>query len=33
MEVLMAVKDWGLIHKRLMTQDEFNALAKDVLGL
>ena len=33
MEVLMAVKDWGLIHKRLMSQDEFNALAKDVLGL
>jgi len=23
----------GLVHKRLMTQDEFNALAKDVLGL
>jgi isopropylmalate/homocitrate/citramalate synthase len=33
MDVLMAVKDWGLIHKRLMTPDEFNALAKDVLGL
>ena len=33
MEVLMAVKMWGLEHKRLMTQDEFRALATDVLGL
>jgi isopropylmalate/homocitrate/citramalate synthase len=33
MEVLMAVKDWGLIHKRLMSSEEFQALAKDVLGL
>jgi isopropylmalate/homocitrate/citramalate synthase len=32
MEVLMAVKDWGLIHKRLMTDDEFRKLAEDVLG-
>ena len=31
MEVLMAVKDWGLIHKRLMTDNEFSSLAKDVL--
>jgi isopropylmalate/homocitrate/citramalate synthase len=27
MEILMAVKDWGLVHKRLMTQDEFKELA------
>ena len=33
MEVLMAVKDWGLVHKRLMSEDEFHALANDVLGL
>lgn len=33
MEVLMAVKDWGLIHKRLMSADEFRILAEDVLGL
>ena len=33
MEVLMAVKDWGLVHKRLMTSDEFQSLAKDVLGI
>ena len=33
MEVLMAVKDWGLIHKRLMTSEEFQAVAKDVLDL
>ena len=32
MKVLMAVKDWGLIHKRLMTDDEFRALAEDVLS-
>lgn len=32
MEVLMAVKDWGLIHKRLMTDDEFRKLAEKVLG-
>ncbi len=31
MEVLMAVKEWGLIHKRLMKDDEFQDLAKDVL--
>ena len=33
MEVLMAVKDWGLVHKRLMSADEFRVLANDVLGL
>jgi isopropylmalate/homocitrate/citramalate synthase len=33
MEVLMAVKDWGLVHKRLMSADEFRVLAEDVLGL
>jgi isopropylmalate/homocitrate/citramalate synthase len=32
MEVLMAVKDWGLIHKRLMTDDEFRKLAEETLG-
>jgi hypothetical protein len=29
----MAVKDWGLVHKRLMSADEFRVLAEDVLGL
>lgn len=32
MEVLMAVKQWGLAHKRLMTEDEFGTLARQVLG-
>ena len=32
MEVLMAVKEWGLIHKRLMKDEEFAELAKDVLS-
>lgn len=32
MEVLMAVKDWGLIHKRLMTDDEFRELAELTLS-
>ena len=32
MEVLMAVKMWGLEHKRLMTDEEFSTLAKDVLS-
>ncbi len=32
MEVLMAVKDWGLIHKRLMTDDEFRKLAEETLA-
>jgi hypothetical protein len=27
----LAVKDWGLIHKRLMTQDEFKALAESLI--
>jgi isopropylmalate/homocitrate/citramalate synthase len=31
MEVLMAVKEWGLVHKRLMKDEEFSTLAKDVL--
>jgi|TARA_B100002003_G_scaffold245394_1_gene273137 isopropylmalate/homocitrate/citramalate synthase len=31
MEVLMAVKEWGLVHKRLMKDEEFATLAKDVL--
>ncbi len=32
MEVLMAVKEWGLVHKRLMKDEEFSTLAKDVLS-
>ena len=32
MEVLMAVKDWGLIHKRLMKDDEFRKLAEETLA-
>ena len=32
MEVLMAVKEWGLVHKRLMKDEEFSTLAKDVLA-
>ena len=32
MEVLMAVKDWGLIHKRLMKDDEFRQLAEETLS-
>lgn len=32
MEVLMAVKQWGLAHKRLMTEDEFGVLAKQTIG-
>jgi hypothetical protein len=31
MKVLMAVKEWGLVHKRLMKDEEFSTLAKDVL--
>lgn len=31
MEVLQAVKSWGLLHKRLMTRDEFSTLAKQTL--
>ena len=31
MEVLMAVKEWGLVHKRLMKDEEFATLAKNVL--
>jgi len=31
MEVLMAVKEWGLVHKRLMKDEEFATLAKEVL--
>ncbi|MAF47590.1 MAG: hypothetical protein QGH73_14045 [Rhodospirillales bacterium] len=32
MEVLMAVKDWGLVHKRLMDDDEFRKLTEDTLA-
>ena len=31
MEILMAVKDWALVHKRLMTEDEFKALAEGLV--
>jgi isopropylmalate/homocitrate/citramalate synthase len=31
MKVLMAVKEWGLVHKRLMKDEEFSTLAKDIL--
>lgn len=32
MDVLLAVKDWGLKHKRLMTDDEFRKLAEQTLA-
>lgn len=32
MAILMDVKDWGLIHKRLMTPDEFKKLAETTLA-
>ena len=32
MDVLMAVKTWGLAHKRLMTRDEFATVANGVLN-
>lgn len=32
MAVLMAVKEWGLAHKRLMTEDEFSILARQTIG-
>ena len=32
MDVLMAVKEWGLVHKRLMTADEFKKLAETTLA-
>jgi isopropylmalate/homocitrate/citramalate synthase len=32
MDVLMAVKMWGLEHKRLMSNDEFRKLAEDTLA-
>ena len=32
MELLMAVKDWGLVHKRLMKDDEFKKLAEEILA-
>ena len=32
MEVLMAVKEWGLVHKRLMKDDEFRQLAEETLS-
>ena len=32
MGILMEVKNWGLIHKRLMTEDEFRKLAEEFLA-
>jgi isopropylmalate/homocitrate/citramalate synthase len=32
MELLMAIKDWGLAHKRLMNEDEFQKIAGEVLN-
>ena len=32
MDVLLAVKDWGLKPKRLMTDDEFRKVAETTLG-
>jgi hypothetical protein len=32
MDVLLAVKDWGLKYKRLMSDDEFRKLAEGVLA-
>jgi isopropylmalate/homocitrate/citramalate synthase len=32
MDVLIAVKDWGLKHKRLMTDDEFRQVVEATLG-
>ena len=32
MAILMAVKSWGLINKRLMTNDEFQRLAEEILA-
>lgn len=32
MDILMAVKDWGLAHKRLMTNEEFRKVAEDTLA-
>ena len=32
MDILMAIKDWGLVHKRLMTDDEFRVIAENTLS-
>ena len=32
MDILMAIKDWGLKHKRLMNDDEFRAIAEQTLS-
>lgn len=32
MDILMAIKDWGLIHKKLMTDDEFRAIVEKTIG-
>ena len=31
MDILLAVKDWGLQHKRLMTDDEFRKIVETTL--
>jgi len=32
MDILMAIKDWGLIHKKLMTDDEFRVIVEKTIG-
>jgi len=32
MDILMAIKDWGLQNKRLMNDDEFRKIAEDTLS-
>jgi|TARA_B110000305_G_scaffold192342_1_gene215416 isopropylmalate/homocitrate/citramalate synthase len=32
MDILMAIKDWGLIHKKLMTDDEFRTIVEKTIG-
>ena len=32
MDILMAIKDWGLKHKKLMNDDEFRAIAEQTLS-
>ena len=32
MDILLAIKDWGLKHKRLMNDDEFRAIAEETLS-
>ena len=32
MDILMAIKDWGLIHKKLMTDDEVRTIVEKTIG-